>query len=50
MPNLKNFFVIVASVADAVGVNPNGIKTLLADSLSTLFIKHKPVFSNKFLR
>ena len=27
-------------------VNPNGIKTLLANCLSRFFIKGKPVFSN----
>ena len=35
-----------ASVADAATVNPNGIKTLLANGLSTFSIKDNPVFSN----
>ena len=34
------------SVADAAVVNPNGIKTLLANGLSTFPIKSNPVFSN----
>ena len=34
------------SDADAAAVNPNGIKTLLANGLSTFFIKDKPAFSN----
>ena len=35
-----------ASVADVAAVNPNGIKTLLANGLSTVPIKDNPVFSN----
>ena len=44
-------FCIPASAANATAVNPNGIKTILAISLSTLSIKSKSVFSNgqKFL-
>ena len=38
--------VITVSVADATAVNPNGIKTLLANGLSTFPIKGNPVFSN----
>ena len=34
------------SVTDAAAVNPNGFKTLLANSLSTFFIKGKPILSN----
>ena len=34
------------SVADAAVVNPNGIKTLLDNGLSTFPIKSNPVFSN----
>ena len=34
------------TVADADAVNPNGIKTRLANSLSAFFIKWNPVFSN----
>ena len=36
---------IAVSVADAAVVNPNGIKTLLANGLSTFFLKSNPVFS-----
>ena len=39
-------FCIPASAANAIAVNPNGIKMILAISLSTLPIKGKPVFSN----
>ena len=43
----KVFFRIVASFADNAAVHPNGIKTLLAsNSLSTCFIKGKPIFTN----
>ena len=37
---------MAASVADAAAINPNGIKTLLANGLSTFPIKGNPVFSN----
>ena len=37
---------IAASVADADAVNPNGIKTFLANGLSIFFIKSKPVLTN----
>ena len=40
------FLCIPASAADAAAVNPKGIKTLLADSLFTYFIKGNPAFSN----
>ena len=40
------FFCIPASAADAAAVNPNGIKTLLANGLITFFINGKPVFNN----
>ena len=33
------------SVADAAVVNPNGIKTLLANGLNTFSIKGNPVFN-----
>ena len=33
-------------VANAATVNPNGIKTFLANGLSTFPIKRNPVFSN----
>ena len=34
------------SAADAAAVNPEGIKTLLANGLITVFINGIPVFSN----
>ena len=40
------FFCIPASAADATAVNPNGIKTLLANGLITFFINGNPVFNN----
>ena len=36
---------IPASTADAAAINPNGIKTLLANDLRIFFIKGKSVFS-----
>ena len=39
-----------ASVADAAANNPNGIKTLLANGLSTFFIKSNPDFSDGYKR
>ena len=44
VPNPKIFLAL--SVADAAAVNPNGIKRLLANCLSTFPIKDNPVFSN----
>ena len=42
-----NFFLWIAvSVADAAAVNPYGIKTLLANGLSTFSITGHPVFNN----
>ena len=46
IPDSKVLFGIAASVAAAAAVNYNGIKKLLANSLSIFFIKGKPVFSN----
>ena len=46
IPDLKAFFWIAASLADAGSVNPDGFKTLLANGLSTFYIKGKPFFSN----
>ena len=46
MCQIQTFSEIVASVADAAVVNPNEIKTLLANGLSTFFIKCNPDFSN----
>ena len=40
------FLWIAASVADAAAVNPNGIKTLLANGLSAFPIKGNPIFNN----
>ena len=45
-PDPNIFLRIAASVTDATAVNPNGIKTLLANGLSTIFAKGNPVFSN----
>ena len=46
MPDSNIFLEIAASVANATAVNPNGIKTLLANGLSIFFIKGNPGFSN----
>ena len=43
---LRFFLCIPASAADAAAVNPKGIKTLLANGLTTCFINGSPVFSN----
>ena len=43
-PNI--FLWIAVSIVYAAPVNPNDIKTLLANGLSTFFIKGNPVFSN----
>ena len=40
------FLWIATSVSDAAAVNPDGIKTLLANGLSSLFIRGNPGFSN----
>ena len=40
------FFYILVLAADTATVNPNGIKTLLANGLNTFFINGNPVFSN----
>ena len=45
-PYSNIFLWITASVGNAAAVNPNGIRTLLADSLSTFPIESNPVFSN----
>ena len=42
----KIFLCIPASSADAAAVNPNGIKTLLANGLIRFFINRRPVFNN----
>ena len=46
IPDSKNFFYISAPVVDAATVNPNDIKTFLANGVSTGFIKSKLLFSN----
>ena len=43
MPDPEIFFSIPACVADAAPVNPNHIKVVLVDGLSTFFIKGKTV-------
>ena len=40
------FLLNATSVTDAAAVNPNGIKTLLANGSSIFFINGIPVFSN----
>ena len=42
----NTFLCIPASAAHSAAANPNGVKTLLANGPSTVFIKGKPVFSN----
>ena len=44
--NSNIFLWIAASVADAAGVNPNGIEILLANVLSIFPIKGNPAFNN----
>ena len=46
VPDAKRFLWIAAFVVDAAAVNPNSIKTLLSNGLSTFPIKGKPAFSN----
>ena len=46
LPDPKIFLCIPASAADVAAVNPNGTKTLLANSLITLFINCNHVLSN----
>ena len=46
VPDQNIFLRITVSVADTAAVNPNGIKTLLANGLSTVLIKGNPIFSN----
>ena len=46
LPEPDVFLWIAASVADAAVVSPNGIKTLLANGLSTFFTKGNLVFNN----
>ena len=44
VPKSNIFLCIPASAADAAAVNPNGIKTLLANDLITFFINGNPVY------
>ena len=44
VPESNIFLCIPASAADAAAVNPNGIKTLLANDLITFFINGNPVY------
>ena len=46
MPDPNIFLKIATSVADVAAVNPNDIRTLLANGFNTFFIKYGPVFSN----
>ena len=46
IPDANMLLWIVASAADAAAANPNGIKILFDNGLSTFFIKGNPVFSN----
>ena len=45
-PDPNIFLLIVASVAPAAAVNPNGIKTFSASGLSIFLIKGNPISSN----
>ena len=45
-PDAKIFLCIPASAADAAAVNPERIKTLLANDLIAFFVNGNPVFSN----
>ena len=45
--NKKTLFSIAASVADATSVNPNSIRTLLANDVNILFINGKSNFINE---
>ena len=38
---------VIVSAADTVAINPNGMKTLLANCWSTFFINGKRFFSNQ---
>ena len=46
LPDLNIFLWIDASVTDTAADNPNGIKTLLSNGLSTFLTIGDPVFSN----
>ena len=44
-PDQKNFYWIIACEADVASLDPNGIKTLLANCVSTFFLKGNQFFS-----
>ena len=44
------FLCIPAYTSDTAAVNPNGIKMLLANAISTVFIKCKPVIVQEVYR
>ena len=46
VPEPNFFLCFPASVADAAAVNPNVIKRLLANGLTTFFNNGNPIFSN----
>ena len=46
LPDPKIFLCIPASADDAAAVNPKGIKTRLANGLTTFFVNGNPVFIN----
>ena len=46
VPDPKSFFWIAASITDAAAVYPNDNRALLANGLSTFFIKGKISFNN----
>ena len=45
-PDPNIFLCILASAVAAAEVNPKGVKTLLANGLTTYFINGNPVFDN----
>ena len=45
-PDPEIFLLIAPSIGDAAAVNPNVIKTLLANGLSIFPIKGNPIFKN----
>ena len=46
LPDPNIYLWIAVSVADAVAVNPNGIKASLANGFNKFYIKGNPAFSN----
>ena len=47
VPDPKIFLSVPVSAADAAAVNPNGVKTVLANGLVTFFINGNPAFNNE---